>query len=57
VICAKHGKRIATAKDLEEYGTDPKRASCRRHGDCDCPICSAICWAGECDPRRREKEE
>jgi hypothetical protein len=45
-----HGKRIATTSDLNHYADDPERASCRRRGDCDCdcPVCSVICWDSKC---------
>lgn len=44
----RHGKPIASARDLHEYILNPDRASCRRRGDCDCPICVAVCWDGRC---------
>lgn len=47
MIC-KHGKQVATKKDLAAWATDKDRTSCRRQGDCDCPVCSQICWDGKC---------
>jgi len=47
MIC-KHGKRVATKKDVDEWANDKNRKSCRMKGDCDCPVCCMICWDGEC---------
>ena len=41
----KHGKCIASARDMDDYA---RRPSCVRRGDCDCHLCSQVCWAGEC---------
>ena len=40
----KHGKRPMTQRDLDAYCNDARRVGCRQRGDCDCPICSKVCW-------------
>lgn len=52
----KHGLPVATDEDMRAYMTDPDRESCRRRGDCDCPICSRVCWSGKCAMEKRELE-
>ena len=44
----KHGKPPATDEDLRRYNEDPEREYCRKQGDCECPICSRVCWVPEC---------
>jgi hypothetical protein len=40
-----HGKRVATRADLNRYSNRPE---CVIRGDCNCRVCSEVCWAGEC---------
>lgn len=45
----KHGKSPYTEKDMAAYESRPQ---CTDKGDCDCYLCSRVCWAGECRPKR-----
>lgn len=41
----RHGKPVATHRDLDDYADRP---TCVRAGDCQCHICSQVCWDGRC---------
>lgn len=53
--CPDCGKRRYTDKDMADYGS---RSYCVGRGDCQCPLCSVICWAppGKCAELPRKVE-
>lgn len=50
--CVKHRKPMATKYDLNEYES---RKECVKRGDCDCHLCSKVCWLTACK-NENEKE-
>lgn len=42
-FCRTCGRPTATKADMDAYFG---RTYCRSQGDCECPICAKVCWAG-----------
>lgn len=45
MICEAHKKPLATDEDMRGYSG---RRYYWQHGDCRCPLCSQVCWDGDC---------
>ena len=43
--CKLHNKPLATEADMLGYSG---RRYCWQHGDCRCPLCTLVCWDGDC---------